>query len=158
MSIKKNSRIIVTEYELEQTEDSVLNEDESKSEKFPFIAQNDLKKNAKRKYPKNNSICFNESYYKTIFNQRTKKKRFFLYIIVGIFFIILTHQMSLVSHPSRIYIVSGWEPNQTRNVSDYIFPDKNTIITDVNNICNETDENIFLLIIVSSSAENIDAR
>lgn len=169
MSMKNSDEIIVTEYEWEQIEENFPSEDEVecenyehiKSETLPFIAQNDsksLKNKKNRKYPKTNPNRFYDTCSKNGFNQHTTKKRFLLYIFVGISFIILTHQMTLLSHPSRIYIVSGWEPNQTRNVSDYIFPEKNTIITDAINICNKNDGNIFLLIIVSSSAENFDAR
>ncbi|KAG5676379.1 hypothetical protein PVAND_006220 [Polypedilum vanderplanki] len=53
--------------------------------------------------------------------------------------------------------VFGWSKNKSRDISDYVFPNENTTIIEPSNLC-RSPENIFLLIVVCSSAANFEAR
>lgn len=54
-------------------------------------------------------------------------------------------------------VVRGWLYNSSRWASDYILPDENTTLHEPPHLCRELDP-IFLLIVVSSSANNVEAR
>lgn len=70
---------------------------------------------------------------------------------------VFSYVTTSMRYPSRIALLPGWNRNTTRNISEYIFPDISTTLTEPTNVC-DGDENLLLLIVVCSAPGNFEKR
>lgn len=75
--------------------------------------------------------------------------------ITGVFLLIYIPMFS--HYNSRIYPLPNWGLNTSRNTSDYVLPNRDTVIVQPRNVC-DTENHFFLLIMVSSALGNFQAR
>lgn len=84
-----------------------------------------------------------------------------IFIITSLFAFLLFIQI-LISSNFKIYShniqVEGWAKNTSRDTTEYILPNENTTLIEPSSLCSATNEPIFLLIVVCSSASNFEAR
>lgn len=90
----------------------------------------------------------------------TKNRHHRILLISSVFAFLLFVHVIIFSNVKNLQSkreVLGWSKNTSRETSDYIFPNENTTLIEPPNLC-RTNESIFLLIVVCSSAGNFEAR
>lgn len=97
--------------------------------------------------------------YKVTSLRRTRRmQRVLLSIFVIVVFLVLYIPLSQNLYRGRGGTIPGWSFNTSRDTRDYILPDDNTTILNVN-VCAPIDnKKLFLLVVVCSSLNNFDQR
>lgn len=87
------------------------------------------------------------------------KFRFLFILICILFFSFLYIPLFHTVTKRRSVALPGWWTNISRNVENYVFPNKNTTIIDPNYVCDSrNNEKLFILIVVCSATKHFDAR
>lgn len=87
------------------------------------------------------------------------KVRLIFILICLVFFSFLYIPIFHTVTKRRSIALPGWWSNISRNVENYVFPNRNTTIIEPNYICDSRNsEKIFILIMVCSNMRNFDAR
>lgn len=101
-----------------------------------------------------------------IFNRSSRIKarkiqRAVFFVCTILIFLLLLYIPLFNNVRQRVIAIPGWNFNTSRVVSDYILPFENTTLIEPPTLCDDPqhpNKNLFLLIVVCSSAANFDAR
>lgn len=91
--------------------------------------------------------------------RKQSKVRLIFIVICLVFFLFLYVPIFQTGTKRRSLSLPGWWSNISRNVENYVFPNRNTTIIEPSYICDSRNsEKVFILIVVCSAAHNFDAR
>lgn len=95
----------------------------------------------------------------TLMTSKPAKVRLIFILICLVFFSFLYIPIFHTGTKRRSIALPGWWSNISRNVENYVFPNRNTTIIEPSYICDSRNsEKVFILIVVCSAAHNFDAR